>query len=80
MFVIVTQLRASNAHMVSCRPLFLAPLSEIFGRTIIYSVSMFIFFIFTLPSALAPNIATLVVSRQIAGIAASAPVTNVGGR
>lgn len=60
-------------------PLFLAPLSEIFGRTIIYSVSMFIFFIFTLPSALAPNIATLVVSRQIAGIAASAPVTNVGG-
>ncbi|EAU87133.1 spermine transporter [Coprinopsis cinerea okayama7 len=60
-------------------PLFLAPLSEIFGRTPIYSLSMFLFFIFTLPSALAKNIATLVVSRQIAGLAASAPVCNVGG-
>ncbi|KAF5319809.1 hypothetical protein D9611_012846 [Ephemerocybe angulata] len=60
-------------------PMFLAPLSEIFGRSLIYRVSMFLFFIFTLPSALSKNIATLVVARQIAGIAASAPVTNVGG-
>ncbi|TFK19031.1 spermine transporter [Coprinopsis marcescibilis] len=60
-------------------PLFLAPLSEIFGRTPIYCLSIFFYFIFTLPSALAPNIATLVVTRQIAGIAASAPVCNVGG-
>ncbi|KAF8996141.1 major facilitator superfamily domain-containing protein [Cyathus striatus] len=60
-------------------PLFFAPLSEVFGRRPMYIVSMFFFFIFTLPSALAKNAATLVVARQIAGIAASAPVCNVGG-
>ncbi|KAJ2933874.1 hypothetical protein H1R20_g3242, partial [Candolleomyces eurysporus] len=60
-------------------PLFLAPLSEVLGRTVIYSISLFLFFVFTLPAPLSKNIATLVVTRQIAGIAASAPVCNVGG-
>lgn len=35
--------------------------------------------VFTLPSALAKNIATLLVGRALAGLAASAPMTNVGG-
>lgn len=61
-------------------PLFLSPLSELYGRRPIYIVSVFLFFIFTLPSALAKNPATLIVARQIAGIAASAPVCNIGGR
>lgn len=61
------------------RPLLFAPLSEVVGRTLMYQVSMFFFFIFTLPSALAKNAATLVVARQIAGLAASAPICNVGG-
>ncbi|KAG5636686.1 hypothetical protein H0H81_007147 [Sphagnurus paluster] len=60
-------------------PLFFAPLSEVVGRKPIYSVSIFLYFIFTLPSALAKNAATLVVARQIAGIAAAAPMSNVGG-
>ncbi|PPQ90717.1 hypothetical protein CVT25_005025 [Psilocybe cyanescens] len=60
-------------------PLFMAPLSEVFGRRPIYCVSMFLYFIFTLPSALARNAATLVVGRMLAGIAASAPMCNIGG-
>ncbi|RDB29863.1 hypothetical protein Hypma_013845 [Hypsizygus marmoreus] len=60
-------------------PLLFAPLSEVFGRKPIYCLSMFLYFIFTLPSALSKNVATLVVCRQIAGIAASAPMCNVGG-
>ncbi|KAG6819143.1 hypothetical protein H0H93_014918 [Arthromyces matolae] len=60
-------------------PLFFAPISEVVGRKPVYSVSMFFYFIFTLPSALAKNSATLVIGRQLAGIAASAPMTNVGG-
>ncbi|KAG6832200.1 hypothetical protein H0H87_002310 [Tephrocybe sp. NHM501043] len=60
-------------------PLLFAPLSEVFGRKPIYCISMFLYFIFTLPGALAPNRATLIVSRGLAGIAASAPMCNVGG-
>lgn len=45
-----------------------------------YCISIFLYFIFTLPSALAKNAATLVISRQLAGLAASAPMCNVGGR
>ncbi|KAH9474932.1 Major facilitator superfamily multidrug transporter NAG4 [Psilocybe cubensis] len=59
--------------------LFMEPLSEVVGRRPIYCVSMFLHFIFTLPSALAKNAATLVVARMIAGLAASAPMCNVGG-
>ncbi|KAJ7708250.1 MFS polyamine transporter [Mycena rosella] len=60
-------------------PLVFAPLSEVVGRRPIYAISMFLYFIFTLPSALAKNAATLVVARQLAGLAASAPMCNVGG-
>ncbi|KAF5368931.1 hypothetical protein D9758_002914 [Tetrapyrgos nigripes] len=60
-------------------PLFFAPLSEVSGRRLPYCISSFFFFIFTLPSALAKNSATLVVGRQLAGLAASAPICNVGG-
>ncbi|TYJ55101.1 hypothetical protein B9479_004239 [Cryptococcus floricola] len=60
-------------------PLLCAPMSEVYGRRPVYIVSMFIFFIFTLPCALAPNIATILAGRMIAGLAASAPFCNVGG-
>ncbi|KAK8866186.1 hypothetical protein IAR55_001337 [Kwoniella newhampshirensis] len=60
-------------------PLLFAPLSEVVGRRPIYAVSIFFYFIFTLPSALAPNIATMLAGRMIAGLASSAPFTNVGG-
>lgn len=58
----------------------MAPLSEVVGRRPIYITSMFLYFIFTLPSALAKNSATLVIGRLLAGISASAPMCNVGGR
>ncbi|THV06107.1 MFS polyamine transporter [Dendrothele bispora CBS 962.96] len=60
-------------------PLFFAPMSEVSGRRLPYCLSIFFFFVFTLPSALAKNAATLVVGRQLAGLAASAPICNVGG-
>ncbi|GHJ86014.1 hypothetical protein NliqN6_2416 [Naganishia liquefaciens] len=60
-------------------PLLFAPLSEMIGRKPVYMISMFFYFIFTLPSALAQNIGTMLVCRLIAGTASSAPMTNVGG-
>ncbi|KAF7304374.1 MFS polyamine transporter [Mycena chlorophos] len=60
-------------------PLVFAPLSEVVGRKPIYAISMLFYFIFTLPGALAKNAATLVIGRQLAGLAASAPMCNVGG-
>lgn len=40
---------------------------------------MIFYFLFTLPSCLAKNIATMLAGRMIAGLASSAPFTNVGG-
>jgi multidrug resistance protein len=57
----------------------LAPLSEYFGRNPVYFCSWFILFIFQLPLALAPNIATVIVCRLIQGFGGSAPLTNTGG-
>ncbi|TYJ56538.1 hypothetical protein B9479_002785 [Cryptococcus floricola] len=60
-------------------PLFFAPLSELYGRQPVYMVSIIFYFLFTLPSCLAKNVATTLAGRMIAGIASSAPFTNVGG-
>lgn len=46
-------------------PLVFAPLSEYIGRKWIYSISIGLYFLFTLPSALARNAATLIVARQV---------------
>ena len=56
-----------------------APLSEIVGRRPIYASTLLLAVIFTIPGAVAKNIATLLVTRAIAGIAFSAPMTLVGG-
>ncbi|KAF2268404.1 putative MFS multidrug transporter [Lojkania enalia] len=56
-----------------------APLSEIFGRRPIYASTLLLAVIFTIPGAVAKNIGTLLVTRLIAGIAFSAPMTLVGG-
>lgn len=57
----------------------LTSVSEVVGRRPIYAVSMIFYFLFTLPSCLAKNIATMLAGRMIAGLASSAPFTNVGG-
>jgi multidrug resistance protein len=60
-------------------PMLFAPLSEILGRRPIYASTLLLAVIFTIPGAVAKNIATLLVTRAIAGIAFSAPMTLVGG-
>lgn len=60
-------------------PMAFAPLSEIVGRRPIYASTLLLAVIFTIPGAVAKNIATLLVTRAIAGIAFSAPMTLVGG-
>jgi multidrug resistance protein len=60
-------------------PMVFAPLSEILGRRPIYASTLLLAVIFTIPGAVAKNIGTLLVTRAIAGIAFSAPMTLVGG-
>ena len=56
-----------------------APLSEMFGRRPVFIGTMFVYSIFQIPGAVAPNIETVLVSRFIAGVFAAAPLTNCGG-
>ncbi|OHE98457.1 major facilitator superfamily transporter [Colletotrichum orchidophilum] len=60
-------------------PLVFAPLSEIYGRQVIYGSTLFLAVIFIIPCAVAKNLGTLLVCRAIDGIAFSAPMTLVGG-
>lgn len=60
-------------------PLVFAPLSEEYGRQIIYNSTLLVAVVFIIPCALAKNIATLLVCRLIDGIAFSAPMTLIGG-
>ncbi|KAH6610730.1 multidrug resistance [Trichoderma cornu-damae] len=60
-------------------PMAFAPLSEVFGRQVIYGSTLFFAVIFIIPCALSKNIGTLLVCRAIDGIAFSAPITLVGG-
>ncbi|KAM6488062.1 MFS general substrate transporter [Trichoderma sp. SZMC 28011] len=60
-------------------PMAFAPLSEVFGRRVIYGSTLFLAVIFIIPCAVSKNIGTLIVCRAIDGIAFSAPMTLVGG-
>ncbi|KFY14468.1 hypothetical protein V492_02596 [Pseudogymnoascus sp. VKM F-4246] len=60
-------------------PIIFAPLSEVYGRRIIYATTLFAAVLLLIPCALAPNFATLLVCRALDGIAFSAPMTLVGG-
>ncbi|KAF7547253.1 hypothetical protein G7Z17_g7866 [Cylindrodendrum hubeiense] len=60
-------------------PMAFAPLSEIYGRRIIYVSTLLVALVFIIPCAVAKNIGTLIVCRAIDGIAFSAPMTLVGG-
>ncbi|KAI9819636.1 MAG: hypothetical protein M1827_007086 [Pycnora praestabilis] len=60
-------------------PLVFSPFSELFGRSIIYNVTLGFAVIFVIPCAVAKNIQTLLVCRAIDGIGFSAPITIVGG-
>lgn len=56
-------------------PLIIAPLSEIYGRRIIYNVCNLLYVIFTIACAVAPEIGSLIVFRFLAGCAGSSPLT-----
>ncbi|KAG8955476.1 hypothetical protein FRC04_008827 [Tulasnella sp. 424] len=55
-------------------PLVLAPLSEMYGRTWVLHISNFVFIIFTIACAVAPNTASLIIFRFISGLGGSAPL------
>lgn len=56
-------------------PLLIAPLSEMYGRRIIYNVCNILYVIFTIACAVAPDISSLTVFRFFAGCAGSSPLT-----
>ncbi|KAJ8593269.1 MFS general substrate transporter [Rhizopogon salebrosus TDB-379] len=60
-------------------PLLVGPLSEVYGRNIVYRISYALFFIFTFPVAFAPNAAVFLIFRLITGFCGSAFLSVAGG-
>ncbi|RFN48894.1 hypothetical protein FIE12Z_6949 [Fusarium flagelliforme] len=60
-------------------PLLLAPLSELYGRLIIYYGCNFVYIAFTIGCAFSTNVAMFLVFRIICGCAASGPMSIGGG-
>ncbi|KAK0951078.1 hypothetical protein LTR91_025217 [Friedmanniomyces endolithicus] len=65
--------------MLGIGPLFLAPLSETFGRRVVYWVCFSIFTLLQIPSALSPNIETLIAMRTLSGFFGAVGIANGGG-
>jgi len=63
----------------SLAPMVLSPLSEVYGRLIIYHTSNIFFLAFNLGCALSSSISMFIVFRFLAGCAGSAPMTVGGG-
>lgn len=64
---------------ISIGPMIFGPLSEFYGRRPIYLVSWFLFLLWIVPSAVAKNLATMVVARFFDGLAGSAFLAVSGG-
>ncbi|KAJ7595726.1 major facilitator superfamily domain-containing protein [Mycena floridula] len=60
-------------------PLLVGPLSEVYGRNIVYRLSYLFLFIFSFPVAFAPNMAVFLVFRFITGFCGSAFLSVAGG-
>ncbi|PWN88979.1 MFS general substrate transporter [Acaromyces ingoldii] len=60
-------------------PMFLAPLSEYFGRSPVYIVSYGTLLAWLLGTALAPNLGAFLVFRVLGGLTASCTIANLGG-
>ncbi|KAI6443916.1 hypothetical protein MCOR17_011305 [Pyricularia oryzae] len=60
-------------------PLVIAPLSEIYGRSIVYHVCNLGFLAFVIACAVAPSMNSLIAFRFISGIFGSCPISNGGG-
>jgi multidrug resistance protein len=66
-------------HLLGVGPLFLAPMSETFGRRTIFLTNLVLFTIMQIPTALAGNLPVLITLRTITGLFASVGVANGGG-
>ncbi|KAG8925807.1 hypothetical protein FRC02_009391 [Tulasnella sp. 418] len=64
---------------IAVGPLFIAPLSEIYGRKIALNIGIVLFVIFSVACALAPNTAALIIFRFLTGLAGSGPLAIGGG-
>ncbi|CAK7202204.1 hypothetical protein SEUCBS139899_004926 [Sporothrix eucalyptigena] len=60
-------------------PLLIAPMSEIYGRNIVYHVCNIGFIGFVVGCALAPSLNSLIAFRFLSGVFGSCPLTNGGG-
>ncbi|KAJ0426775.1 major facilitator superfamily domain-containing protein [Aspergillus carlsbadensis] len=60
-------------------PLIFAPLSEVWGRIMIFRFALGLFVLLQIGCALAPNIASMIIFRFLAGFLGSPAVTNSGG-
>lgn len=60
-------------------PIALAPLSEMYGRVIIYHVGNILFIIFTVACALSTNMGMLIAFRFLAGLVGAGPIAIGGG-
>ena len=59
--------------------LFLAPISETYGRRPVYVIAMFFFIIFVIPCATATSIAQIIAIRFFGAVAGSAMIANAPG-
>jgi len=60
-------------------PLVIAPLSELYGRRLLYNITNVLFVIFTIACAASKSMGMLIAFRFLAGCAGSAPLTLGGG-
>ena len=60
-------------------PMLFAPLSEIYGRTIVYHICNVGFIAFVIGCALAPSLNALIAFRFLSGVFGACPITNGGG-
>ena len=60
-------------------PLLIAPLSELYGRRVVYNTTNILFIIFTIACAVSSNLNMLVGFRFLEGCAGSAVITMGGG-
>lgn len=56
-------------------PIVIAPLSEMYGRKILYIICAILFLIFNIACAVSNNLGALIVFRLLAGIPGSCPIT-----
>ncbi|KAN0115774.1 Major facilitator superfamily domain containing protein [Russula decolorans] len=60
-------------------PLFAGPISELYGRNIVYRTSFALFFVFSFPVAFAPDIEVFLIFRFVTGFCGAAFLSVAGG-